>query len=143
MNDELIFINESFNSSEELFKFVGEKASSLELVNSGFVEAITKREGEYPTGLQLEKFGVAIPHTDAIHIKDEFISIITLREPVAFKPMDGSSDNVKVNLVFVLGLKKPEGQLGSLQTIMQVIQDETKVQNILNANDSDSIIKEL
>lgn len=143
LRDELIFLNQKFSSPDELFKFVGAKADSLSLINSGFVEAITKREGEFPTGLQLENFGVAIPHTDAEHIKEEFISVITLSEPTKFKPMDGSPEEVSVDLVFVLGLKQPEGQLETLQAIMQVIQDEERVKNILNANDNGVIINEL
>lgn len=143
LREELIFLNQKFTSPTELFEFVGQKADSLNLINSGFVEGITKREEEFPTGLQLENFGVAIPHTDAEHIKDEFISVITLSEPTAFKPMDGSPEEVSVKLVFVLGLKKPEGQLETLQKIMQVIQDEEKVKNILNADDNSTIINAL
>ena len=61
----LIFVQETFSSPIEIFEQVYEQALELGWVRSDFLERIKQREEIFPTGIQLEKYGAAIPHTDA------------------------------------------------------------------------------
>ena len=65
LHDELIFTKTSFKNTTELFKEVAKIAEEKGYANSLFLEKIIKREETFPTGLQLENNGVALPHTDA------------------------------------------------------------------------------
>lgn len=59
------------------FEQVYEQALELGWVRSDFLERIKQREEIFPTGIQLEKYGAAIPHTDAECIFTEFVAVIT------------------------------------------------------------------
>ncbi|WP_158179054.1 PTS sugar transporter subunit IIA, partial [Lactiplantibacillus plantarum] len=82
---------------------------------------IIKRESTFPTGLQLEHRGVAIPHTDADTINKEFVAVVVNDAPIAFSRMDDPEQKVDAKLVFVLGLNKPHAQLEMLQALMGII----------------------
>ncbi|MGK9326317.1 PTS sugar transporter subunit IIA [Aerococcus urinaeequi] len=140
IKEEVIFLNESFDSTDDLFKFIGEKTHALGLAKDSFESALGEREAVYPTGLQLDKIGVAIPHSDAEHINEEFISVVTVNEPVVFKSMDDANKTVDVSIIFVLGLRKAEDQLATLQAIMQVIQDPEVLDRLLEANSNVEVL---
>lgn len=57
-------------------------------VRQDFLERIEQREATFPTGLQLETFGAAIPHTDAECILTEFVAVVTNKQPVTFTSME-------------------------------------------------------
>ena len=54
--------------------------------------------------------------------------------------MDDPSQQVDVELVFVLGLNQPHTQLEMLQLLMGVIQDSSFVKQLIQ-NDSEQILK--
>lgn len=137
---EVIFLNKTFKTTDELFTFIGEKTNSLGLAKETFESALKEREAVYPTGLQLDNIGVAIPHSDAEHINEEFISVVTVDEPVSFKSMEDANQAVDVSIIFVLGLKKAEDQLATLQAIMQVIQDPQVLDNLMKASSTDEVL---
>lgn len=61
LDKELIFLNQDFSDNEMFFKFIEKEASALDYLNTGYAEALTEREHNYPTGLQLDGKGIAIP----------------------------------------------------------------------------------
>ncbi|VDG20876.1 galactitol PTS, EIIA [Lactobacillus plantarum JDM1] [Lactiplantibacillus mudanjiangensis] len=139
LRDQLILLHTSFKSSEELFTAVNAKAEADGFVTDQFLPKIIKREATFPTGLQLEKRGVAIPHTDADTIKKEFVAVIVNDEPINFSRMDDPEQKVGAKLVFVLGLNKPHAQLDMLQALMAIIQDDSLIAEIESANSNETI----
>lgn len=137
--EQLIFINEIFEDTDEFFEKIGQRSIDVRFANENFIEKLKEREIEYPTGLQLEKYGVAIPHTDPECINQEFISVVTLEEPVIFKSMANKDEEVEVRVVFILGLKTAKNQLHVLQTLMSVIQDEELMNGLMNATDKEEV----
>ncbi|CAM3194553.1 PTS sugar transporter subunit IIA [Lactiplantibacillus plajomi] len=142
LRDQLIFLHTSFKSTDELFGAVSDVAKENGFVTDQFLPKITKREATFPTGLQLEHRGVAIPHTDADTIKKEFVAVVVNDQPVNFKRMDDPSQEVGAKLAFVLGLNKPHAQLEMLQALMSIIQDDALVEKLENV-DSVSTVHEL
>ncbi|WP_195852338.1 PTS sugar transporter subunit IIA [Aerococcus urinae] len=140
---DMVFLNQDIASSDELFEFIVEKAQEHGLVKDSYVQALKDREAQFPTGLQLEKVGVAIPHADAEHLNEEFIALVTLDSPVEFHSMEDPSKTVAADIVFALGLTKSEDQLETLQTIVQIIQDDNKISNLLEAKDVDEALNAL
>ena len=134
LRDKLIFLHTNFKNSHELFKGVNEVAKQNGYVTEDFLPKIIKRESTFPTGLQLEKCGVAIPHTDADTIRKEFVSVIVNESPIRFKRMDDPTQEVDDKLVFVLGLNRPHAQLEMLQALMSIIQDASLVDKLEHAN---------
>ncbi|WP_405076733.1 PTS sugar transporter subunit IIA (plasmid) [Ligilactobacillus acidipiscis] len=139
LRDQLIFLHTSFKTTEDLFTAINDKAKENGFVTDQFLPKILKREATFPTGLQLEHRGVAIPHTDADTIKKEFVAVVVNDDPVKFKRMDDPSQTVDAKLAFVLGLNKPHAQLEMLQALMTIIQDDSLVQKIESANAAEEI----
>ncbi|QVI34609.1 PTS sugar transporter subunit IIA [Lacticaseibacillus chiayiensis] len=144
LNDKLIFLNQTFKSADELFDKVAEFAERSQMVNESFLPKIKEREATFPTGLELEDRGVAIPHTDADTIKQEFVAVITNKDGIPFKRMDDPNQLVSAKIVFVLGLNQPHAQLEMLQALMSVIQDRSvldQIQSATSANEIKEILK--
>lgn len=131
----LSFFNKSFSSKEELFKDIYNNAFNNGYVTEEFYEKISLREEKYPTGIDLENVGVAIPHTDAEYVKKEFVSIYVLKEPTIFQSMEDETKEVLVTIVFVLGLKAPHNQLEMLQTLIGLMQDEALIKKFKKLKD--------
>lgn len=139
----LIFIDKKFSNTDDLFEDVSDFLVSENYVESTFLSAIKEREQQFPTGLPLEKYGVAIPHTDPEHIKEEFVAVIVCKEPVEFKSMENMDDIVNVQLAFILGLKDPNKQLQTLQDLIMIVQDKEKVQNIIESTSASEVLEHL
>lgn len=136
LNKELIFLNESFESTSELFDFVGIKTKELGLSYDNYAANLKKREADFPTALEFNDIGVAIPHADSESLKEEFISLITLDKPLTFRAMENPDKEIKVKIVFVLGLLKANDQLETLQAIVKLLQKENA---LVRLNDASNI----
>lgn len=136
----LVFTQENFSSRDELFEQIAAKASDLGWVREDFLERIKKREETFPTGIQLVNFGAAIPHTDAECILEEFVAVITLQDPVSFYSMEDNNQQVKAQIVFVLGLNQPHAQLEMLQSLMGFLQNEAVLSELLLATTENELI---
>lgn len=132
--DSMIFLHQSFKSTDELFEAVAAKAEAEGLVTDQFLPKIKAREATFPTGLQLETRGVAIPHTDADTIKKEFVAVVTNESGIPFKRMDDPETETDVKVAFALGLNQPHAQLDMLQALMATIQDNSVLDNLENAS---------
>lgn len=141
--EQLIFVNKEFKDTNVFFETIGQKTIDTGNANENFIDKLKAREVEFPTGLQLEKYGVAIPHTDPDCINKEFISVVTLEKPVVFQSMANKDDEVEVSVVFILGLKTAKNQLHVLQTLMSVIQNEELMTELMNAADSNEVLSVL
>lgn len=140
INENMILPSLECKTKEELFKTIHNIGIENGYVKEEFYEKILEREHNFPTGLNLGEMGVAIPHTDAEYIKEEFIAVCQLNE-VEFKSMEDANESVKVKLAFVLGLNQPHSQLTILQELMQLIQNKETVNALINANDKEDILK--
>lgn len=92
---------------DEVLDKVGEKFVENNIVKPTFIEAIKKREREFPTGLVLEGgTKTAISHSDDEHVIQDKIAIVISKEPVIFKSIEDVNKDVKCNVFFVMALTK-------------------------------------
>jgi galactitol PTS system EIIA component len=138
LKDELIKLNLSCSNQEQLFEVIFNEAFNNGYVEEMFLAKIKERESIFPTGLKLDDYSVAIPHTDPEYVKEQFISVATLKNPVIFHLMDDASQQTNVNVVILLGLKA-HSQLDVLQQLMQLIQNRSYVDRLLDAKDSKDV----
>lgn len=139
INENLIKVNLPCKDRDELFKMMHDEAFKYGYVESSFFDGLMSRESVFPTGIKLTNYNVAIPHTDANHIKEEFIAIVVPEKPIEFKLMEDETQEEKVSLVFMLGLNKPHSQLEVLQELMALIQREDLVKQIVESQNKDQI----
>lgn len=140
IDESVIFIKKMYASQQELFEDMYKVVLEKKMVREDFLRRVQAREAEFPTGIQLENMGVAIPHTDPECIHKEFVAISTLDQPIFFQRMDDKNQSTAVEIVFLLGLNQPHTQLNMLQTLMSLIQDQEKLATILNSKDKETMM---
>lgn len=143
LDKELIFLDLDVSSSDEVMEIVGGKLVETGYCKPDYVEALKKREAEFPTGIDTGNIGIAIPHTAVDHINKGKIAIARLKKNVSFQQMGNDDEMVNVKLVFMLAVDDPNQHLAKLQSIVEVIQDETTLGKFLNAKAEQDIIESM
>ncbi len=93
-------------SQQDIIRTLASPLINDGMVVSDFADHVIEREKSFPTGLAVEPVGVAIPHTDHQHVRQNAISIGILAECVNFEDMGGEPEPVPVRVVFMLALGK-------------------------------------
>lgn len=136
---ELINLEGKGDTKEKLLKGLAETLFSKGYVKDDFAKAILAREEEFPTGLQLEKTAVAIPHTYSEYVNKPFIYVVKLAKPVTFIQMGTSDVEVNVHFVIVLGISEPKNQTGLLVELMNVFGQEKFIEQLQNGQTEEEI----
>lgn len=136
---EFMDLNLDVNDQVDFFSKVSDRLLVQNVVEDSFKEAITEREKKYPTGLQLENFTIAIPHTDVNHVKEAFVAVNRLKQPINFYQMGTDDLVVPVKEILVLGIKDPKKQVGLLAQLMELFSDVEFVKKYQNANSNEEI----
>ncbi len=64
--------------------------------------AILQREAQFPTGLPVTPYGVAIPHTDGTYVLKPQLAFASLKNPVVFQEMGNRSREIQVTFILCL-----------------------------------------
>jgi PTS system galactitol-specific IIA component len=113
------------NDRQDALQKMAESLYAADLVSASFHRGILEREETFPTGLAVEPYGVAIPHTDADKVITPQIAFASLKKPVKFQMMGNEKEEIDVSIIFMLALKKGEDQLIMLQRLMEIFQNRT------------------
>ena len=136
LDKEIFEINvKNISSKEEALTYLSDKLIEKGIVKESYKEAILNREKVFPTGLQFEKYGIAIPHTDVEHVYKEQIAVMTLENPVSFYQMGTNDVEVSVKVIFMLALKEAHSQLTILQQLIEILQDKEIMEKLMNMDE--------
>ncbi|HAP8803926.1 TPA: PTS sugar transporter subunit IIA, partial [Enterococcus faecium] len=124
-----------------LFQVMSEQLKNAGCVKDSFLEGITNREQEFPTGLEVNQIGFAIPHTDSAHVNSSQICFASLKEPLVFSDMTDKSHEIPVRLVFMLAMSQPHEQIDTLQNLVSLFQNEEKVNELLACTTKEAFIE--
>ena len=141
LDQALIFSDMEAQDYQEVMKKLGGAFIENGYAHESYIDALIAREKEFPTGLDVNGIGVAIPHTDVSHVKKQGVAIAVLKQPVDFIQMGSDDDIVKVQLIFMLAVVDPSAHLERLQRILQVIQDTEVLEKLLKVKDQKQIIE--
>ena len=141
MKESLIFLGLRGMSAEKVMTAMGNRMIREGYAKDSFVQALLDREKEFPTGLDIRGIGVAIPHTDACHVKREGIALAVLRDSVPFRLMGEENREIGVRLIFVLTLLHPHSHVERLQNLVNIIQDAAVLEELLRAEEKSEIIQ--
>ncbi|MFT8325059.1 PTS sugar transporter subunit IIA [Oenococcus sicerae] len=139
LGKQIIELDLDATSNYDAIKKISKQLVDNGLAKNSFQEAILNREMNFPTGLDTGSYGVAIPHTDSVHVVEDQIAFARLKNPVVFKQM-GDGTNVNVKFVFILALKEAHSQLSMLQTLMNLFQNSTAMTLLLKAENIQQVI---
>lgn len=104
-----------------------------------FVEAILARERAHPSGLPMPGHKIAIPHTDAEHVRRSVILFARLKNPVRFRSMGDPDESIPVQMISMFALREKHLIGDMLETLITVYQRHEVLDAILNAGDREEI----
>lgn len=109
-------------------------------VKETYGAAVIERENTYPTGIPSEPIGVAIPHSERRDlVLDTTILVAKLAQDVRFQRIDDADLQVGVRVIFMLAVDSNQGQLETIATVMELVQDEKLIQKIVEATSPEEI----
>ena len=145
-NKDLVFLDIEAKDNMEALDKVAKELYKAGNVKESYIEAVKEREKVFATGLPADQenpstgLSVAVPHTDVEHVNVQSLVVATLKNPVEFNVMAGAGETCKVSILFMLALKEPHQQLTMLQTVISIIQQKDKLEEILQKGDKDKIV---
>jgi PTS system galactitol-specific IIA component len=139
INSNVVAVKVDMDNRTQLLEYMATKLKDYGYVKDSYIGAIVQREEKFSTGLELEKFGVAIPHTDAIHVKQSTISIATLEHPIEFYEMGNPDKKVKVHIVMMLAMAEGKDQVSLLTRIMGLVQEPELLKAMYEANQDELV----
>lgn len=140
LKEGLIFPKLEASNSKEVFEKVGGKFIKEGYCKESYIDALVNRESEFPTGIDVDGFGIAIPHTDISHVNKAGIAIATLENPVKFIQMGTDDEEVEAKVIFMLAVDDPKKHLELLQNVLAVLQDKEVLNKLSNADKCNEII---
>lgn len=140
-NESVIFVDMEEGTKEDVLRTMAKNLEEKGLVKESFADAVIAREQVHATGLPTMGVSVAIPHTDPEHVNNKAISVAVLKEPVEFGVMGGDeSETTPVKLVFMMAMDEGDSQLGLLQKLMQIFQDEETLLSLATEQDKTKVM---
>lgn len=122
---ELIFLNLDVSNRNELFKKVYEKLAEKGLVKESYLDALTKREDEFPTGVVTQFLPIALPHANPENVNHPFIAVVQTKDDIRVQQMGTNEDEDTKNFFFLGIVKETQDlQVKLLQRFMQLMNDE-------------------
>lgn len=106
IQEDKIFLNQSFASQEEVFQFLAKQTEALSISSDAkpVYQRLVERENEGTTGMM---DGFAIPHAKDQSIGEPSILIVTLEQGIEWNSLDGQLIN------FVIALFIPDSEAGT------------------------------
>ena len=139
--EELVVTDVDAADAEDAIRQVGQYLLKAGFVKDTYIDAVAKRETEYPTGLQLKGMGVAMPHTAGAHVNTPAVCVAKLARPVTFGHMGDPGTKVQAELLFMMAIKDPNAQLETLQKVMGVFTNPAAVAEFKAAGDKAALFK--
>ncbi|MFP3123853.1 PTS sugar transporter subunit IIA [Ectobacillus funiculus] len=139
IDPDLILLRVPYPTREEILTNLGRKLEEKGYAKKGYTEALLQREVDYPTGINTGTIGVAIPHTDAIHVNETTIAVAVLDNSIEFEEMGGMDGTVDVEIVLVLVVSDPKVHLSFLQKLMGMFQEKETLLRMKEAKEPSEI----
>jgi len=141
LENNLVHISVDATTMEEVMQKVGKTFVDTGYCKETFIEALIAREKEFPTGLDIDGIGVAIPHTDISHVNRAAVAVATLKKSVTFVQMGTDDEFAQVRLVFMLAIDNPDAHLDKLEAIVAIIQDREILEKLLKSKNKIEIVE--
>lgn len=136
----LIDLNISVKTEEQLFDLIGSRAIQLNFAYLGYISNLEKRELSYPTGLKFPQISLALPHVDPQYVNNPFIYVARTDQPLKLKQMGDSSEMTANNFLF-LGLKNGERQPELLAQIISAFQAKNFVKQFKETKSTEDMLQ--
>lgn len=127
---------------EQVIRVLAETLYQQGFVEPEFADDVLAREETFPTGLPTEPHAVAIPHADPQHVRESAVAVTVLDRHVTFGRMGASAGtSIEAKVVFLLAIKEAEKQVVMIQQLMELLQNASVLQDVIDAADSAHIVR--
>jgi PTS system galactitol-specific IIA component len=140
LTENLVAVNSGAETQRQILMDLASRLFKAGFVKDSYTNAVIGREILYPTAINMNGIGVAIPHTDINHVNSPAIAVGTLKEPITFIQMGTQDEEVPVTVLFMLAITDPNKHVDLLQRIIAVIQDEEVLHKLRDATAPQQII---
>lgn len=141
LNEDLIYRNIDFKTSREIETFLADQLYENGYVKEGYKKALLEREQKFPTGLPSSQPAIAIPHANADLVNKTTLAIATLKEPVEFKNMGNTKEDIPIRIVIMLVIAEPHSQVKMLQKVADIVQNEELRKEFLQAETKQKLLQ--
>lgn len=141
IDESLILVKENVQTREAIIRKLGNLLFEHGFVKDSYTQAVVDREKVFPTGLPARKAGVAIPHTDTIHVIKPAIAIATLANPIPFSMMGSPDTEIQVEIVIMLAVHDAKLVIPTLRKIIFILENDEALVTLKSA-DSKGVIKD-
>jgi PTS system galactitol-specific IIA component len=136
ISEKSIFTDLEVPDKEEALKILSDSLLEQGFIHDDFYESLLNREENFPTGLESFDTGIAIPHTDPKHVKQDSIAVAVLEKPIIFQNMVDKNSSINVKIIFLLSLSQSTKHLNILRQIIELIKEEGALEEISNMSKS-------
>ncbi|MFO7343317.1 MAG: PTS sugar transporter subunit IIA [Bacillaceae bacterium] len=129
-HEDCVLLNIEAYDKYEILSKLSDTLYRRGFVKDTFKQAVIGREEKFPTGLRPSSMGVAIPHTDAVHVNQTSVGVAVLKNPVRFSLMGSQGENVPVSIIFMLAMGDGQKQLEMLTKLIEFFQREEELKKM-------------
>lgn len=134
-----IYLDIEASDYKEVLQIMGGILLEKGYVKDYYTDALLEREELSPTGLPVEPVSIAIPHTDPCHVIQPCVIVLKLKQPVRFKEMANPEHMVDAAWIFGLVFDDGNKQLPLLASVIELAQDETAMNGLMDAKDKEEV----
>ena len=132
-----IFSAYTSQNKEEMLRSLSFELFKKGYVKDSFVDGVLHRERTNPTGLQVEDLiNIAIPHTDIDNVNRPTIVVIKKSDHTdfIFNRLDEPTEEIPVQVVFLLVVKEPNGYVDFLADLTGLFQESAFIDLLLSSS---------
>jgi len=134
LKDTQILLNEECKNWRETISKVAEPLLTEQVIEERYIDAMIKSVENYGPYIVVAKH-LALAHARPEDgVNNLGVSVMTLKEPINF----GNEDNDPVKIVFCLAAVDSYSHLNIMKSLIELINDESKLNRLIDANDIDS-----
>ncbi len=141
LDKKYIFLHKDFGNKEEVFYFINKILLEDGCVTEEYLPKVLERENCFPTGMELEKINVAIPHIDSKYILKENLFVITSKKGIEFNNAENNGEKLNVKIIFGLLIREHNTHISFLVKLIELFQENDKLEQILESSNKDEVIK--
>lgn len=141
LDSELIHLHQAPQDRNTLFSKITDQLLAKGIVEESYREALVSREQNHPTAMQLETMGVAIPHVDIEHVREERLVVVTCPEGIEFNQAEDPDLTMTVNVIFFLLLKEKDAHLEFLMKLISLFQKTGEMNRLLGTTSTEEVMQ--
>lgn len=131
IKEELIILDMEAQTAQEALERISALLYDKGYVKDTYAAALWAREQEYPTGLPIETYNIAIPHAPQQHVCKQAIAVVRLKNSVEFASMEDSDVLLPVHLITCLVMCHDDSNIKLFPKLIRFFTNEGNIEALM------------